>query len=105
MGHTEYRPLVYICSPFSGDVAVNVEKARGYSRYAVDEGAIAFAPHLLLPQYMSEEHERDLAMHMNFVFLSKCDELWVFGNVISPGMECEISRAKKMKKTIRYLEG
>ncbi len=36
----ERRPLVYICSPFSGDVEANTENARRYSRFAVDSSAI-----------------------------------------------------------------
>lgn len=31
-----YRPLVYICSPYSGDVAKNTEKAKRHCRFAVD---------------------------------------------------------------------
>ena len=31
-----FRPIVYICSPYAGDVEVNVENARKYSRFAVD---------------------------------------------------------------------
>ena len=54
----KYRPLVYICSPYSGNVEFNVSRARRYSRFAVDRGAIPIAPHLLLPQYMLEETER-----------------------------------------------
>lgn len=98
----KYRPLVYICSPFSGDIKGNIEKAKRYSRFAVDAGAIAFAPHLLLPLYMQEETERELAMFMDMVFLGKCDELWVFGDVISQGMQAEISKAKKKNMIIRY---
>ena len=30
-----YRPLVYICSPYAGDVERNVNMARTYSRFAV----------------------------------------------------------------------
>ena len=41
----KYRPLVYICSPFSGDIEGNTKKAREYSRFAVDQGAIPLAPH------------------------------------------------------------
>ena len=33
-----FRPIVYICSPYAGDVAANVENARRYSRFAVDAG-------------------------------------------------------------------
>ena len=35
-----FRPIVYICSPFSGDVEGNVNNARRYSRFAVDKGYI-----------------------------------------------------------------
>ena len=73
-----------------------------YSRFAVAKNAIPFAPHLLLPQYLSEQHERGLAMFMNKVFLGKCAELWVFGHCITEGMAEEIALAEKMKKKIRY---
>ena len=45
-----YRPLVYICSPYSGDTEANAYRARCYCRLAVVKKAIPFAPHLLLPQ-------------------------------------------------------
>lgn len=98
----KYRPLVYICSPFSGDIKGNTEKAKKYSRFAIDSGAIAFAPHLLLPLYMHEDTERELAMFMDMVFLGKCDQLWVFGKFISNGMQAEIDKAKKKNMIIRY---
>lgn len=98
----DFRPLVYICSPYSGDIETNAENARKYSHFAVDNNAIPFAPHLLLPQYMSEETEREDAMLMNKVFLSKCDELWVFGKKITKGMTYEIEKAEKYSKPIRY---
>ncbi|MEE1304396.1 MAG: DUF4406 domain-containing protein [Agathobacter sp.] len=97
-----FKPVVYVCSPYSGDIERNTANARMYSRFAVAKNTIPFAPHLLLPQYISEEHERGLAMFMNKVFLGKCDELWVFGNKITDGMEEEIEQAGKMRKKIRY---
>ena len=96
-----YRPMVYICSAYSGDVEGNVIKARKYSRYAVDEGVIPIAPHLLLPQFMEEETERDLAMFMDIAILSKCRELWVFGE-LTAGMENEIAYAERKQMTIKY---
>ncbi len=30
-----YRPLVYICSPLSGDVETNTERARAFCRFAI----------------------------------------------------------------------
>ncbi len=100
----KYLPLVYICSKYSGDTYINSEAAKRYSRFAVDQGAIPLAPHLLLPLYMKEESERELAMFMDMVLLGKCDEVWVFGEDQSSGMKAEIERAKKLKKKIRYFD-
>ena len=97
-----FRPVVYICSPYAGDTAANVQKAREYCRYAKDQGRIPLAPHLFLPQFMDERTERELALFMDIALLSKCAELWVFGAVISDGMQKEISYAKRKGKRIRY---
>ena len=97
-----FMPVVYVCSPYSGDVEANVRKAREYCRYAKDQGCIPLAPHLFLPQFMDERTERELALFMDIALLSKCAELWVFGAVISDGMQKEISYAKRKGKRIRY---
>lgn len=97
-----YRPLVYICSPYAGDVETNAENARKYSRFAVENMAIPFAPHLLMPQYMDEGTERELALRMGIIFLSKCEQLWVFGERITDGMAYEIKKAVNMGKKVCY---
>lgn len=97
-----YRPLVYICSPFSGDIPGNIERAKKYSRYAVDSKAIPIAPHLLFPQFMSNDAERELALFMDIVLLGKCEELWVFGELVTGGMSVEIAKAKRKNMKIRY---
>ena len=50
-----------------------------------------------------EESERELALFMDIALLSRCVELWVFGDVISAGMEKEIQYAQRKGKTIRYI--
>ena len=97
-----FRPIVYICSPYAGDVEKNVAAAQSYSRFAVDKGYIPVAPHLLFPQFLSEETERELAIFMDLVLLGKCEQLWVFGGEVSDGMRREIGRAKQKNMTIRY---
>ena len=47
-----YRPLVYVCSPYSGDVEKNTARARSFCWCAVVKRAIPVAPHLLFPQFM-----------------------------------------------------
>ena len=79
-----FRPIVYICSPYAGDVEVNVENARKYSRFAVDAGYIPIAPHLLFPQFLRDENpkERQLGLFFGNALMSKCSEVWVFGEYI-----------------------
>lgn len=90
-----FRPIVYICSPFAGDIEKNVVAARAYSRFAVEQGYIPIAPHLLFPQFLNDNDpkERELGLFFGNAIMSKCSEVWVFGGHISPGMEAEIKRA------------
>ena len=99
-----YRPMPYISPPLPGDIAANQEKARRYCRFAVDSGYIPLAPHLYFPQFMDDSNraERDLALFMDLVLLSKCAELWVFGETISRGMSIEIEKARRKNQTIRW---
>ncbi len=96
-------PIVYICSKYSGDIRHNTEMARRYSRYAIDRGCIPLAPHLLLPQFLSEEAERELAIRIDLRFLSLCQELWVCGDEISEGMRREIEHWEGTGLPVRYI--
>lgn len=99
-----YRPIVYICSPYAGNVDVNVENARRYSRCAVDMGYIPLAPHLLFPQFLDEKNpkERQLGLFFGNVLMSKCAEVWIFGSEYSAGMQAEYERAVRKGYKIRY---
>lgn len=44
----KYRPLVYVASAYSGDVTTNSEKAKEYCRFALEQGQIPLAPHLMI---------------------------------------------------------
>ena len=99
-----FRPIVYICSPYAGDVEKNVAAAQSYSRFAVDKGYIPVAPHLLFPQFLNDSNpkERQLGLFFGNALMSKCSEVWVFGDRISSGMEAEIRRAKWKNYRLRY---
>lgn len=99
-----FRPIVYICSPYTGNTAENVEAARRYSRFAVDKGYIPIAPHLLFPQFLddADPDERELGLFFGNAIMSKCSEVWVFGDRISSGMDTEIRRARWKNYRLRY---
>ena len=99
-----YMPLVYIASPFAGDTEKNIQRARGYCRFAVGRGCIPLAPHLHYPQFMDdgEKGQRELGLRFALILLGKCNELWVFGDTISSGMAAEINKASRRRIPIRY---
>ena len=68
-----YLPLVYICSPYAGDIENNVKNAKVYSRYAVKENAIPVTPHLLYPQFMEigMEHKEKWAIKLIMFLIVK----------------------------------
>ncbi len=89
----ESRPLVYIASAYSGDIDGNVERAKKFCRFAALRGKAPIAPHVFLPEFLSEETERELALAIDVVILSHCSELWSFGEPTT-GMKLEIQEAK-----------
>ena len=99
----KYRPLVYICSPYSGEIEYNLSRARGYCRLAVSKGYIPLAPHLHYPQFMDDgdSEQRKLGLFFALVLLGKCDEIWVFGSRISEGMARELETAERRSVLIR----
>ena len=103
---SSFRPIVYICSPYAGDVEGNVKKARGYCRAAIDMGYIPVAVHLLFPQFLNDavKEERELGLFFGNAIMSKCAEVWVCGERISEGMEAEIKRAKRKGYILRYFD-
>lgn len=100
----QFRPVVYICSPYVGDVPGNTERARKYSRFAIEQGCIPITPHLLYPQFLDEtqKDERELGLFIGLVLMSKCAELWVFGSRVSSGMAQEIAKAESKGMPTRY---
>ena len=98
-----FRPLVYICAPFSGDVEANKKKATVFAEYAYQNECITITPHLLFP-FMNDENkqERELALHMDLILMGKCQEVWVLSENITAGMSAEIEKAQRRRQTVRY---
>ena len=98
-----FRPLIYVCAPFNGDIEGNKKKAAEFAEFAYKNGCIPITPHLLFP-FMNDErpNERALALHMDIVLMGKCQEVWVLSERITSGMSAEIEKATKRRQTVRY---
>ena len=97
-------PIIYICSPYSGNVQHNIEMACRYSRFAVDEGYVPITPHLWLPFFLSEETERELAIDLDLRLMDVCSELWVCGDLIGDGMRREMAYAADLGIPIQHVK-
>ena len=94
---TESR-LVYIASPYAGDVERNVAFAKEACRYAAAQGCTPVAVHLLYPQFLDDgvPQEREAGLRMGRRVLAACDEFWLCGEKLSAGMRAEKVEAERL---------
>ena len=95
----------FVCSEFGG-LESNLELARKYCKYAMEQGRNPLAPHLLFPQLLDDgsEDERALGIRLGIEWMKQCKEMWVFvveGN-LSKGMLLEIWVAKSLNIPIKW---
>ena len=69
----------------------------------MDKGYLPFAAHLFFPQFLNDDDpvERALGLSFGNVFMDKCDEIWLFGEEYSRGIQAEHDRAlRKATKSV-----
>ena len=89
---------VYICSPCRGDYENNIQRAKEFSRAAVERGCIPITPRIYLTQFMDDTvpAERELGLSIGRELVLMCDELWAFGlDCPTAGMAAEIELARE----------
>ena len=98
--------LIYIASPYAGDIEANIAFAKKACRYAIRQGHTPIAVHLLYPQMLddSDPVEREVGLQLGHRVLEVCDELWCCSSRISSGMTREIAEAKRLGIPIRQIE-
>lgn len=102
---TPQNRLVYIASPYAGDIEANTRFAIQCCQYAIKRGYTPLASHLLYPQMLDDSvpEERALGLTFGQTLLALCHEMWVFGAHISNGMACEIHYGQERGIQIRYI--
>ena len=99
------KKKVYICAPLGGDIEGNVQKAVRYATFALKSGVVPIVPHfyaLCLNDNIPKERELGLQAGMSLLWF--CDEMWVFGDIITQGMQEEIRFCSNMKIKIRKVK-
>lgn len=99
------KKLVYIASPYAGDVEGNTAFAKEACRYAMEKDAAPIAVHLLYPQMLDDTvpAEREAGLCMGLRVLEACDELWLCGGRMSAGMQAELAAAERLGIPVRRI--
>ena len=97
--------LIYIASPYAGDIETNTAFAKKACWYAIHQGHTPIAVHLLYPQMLddAEPTEREIGLRLGHRVLEVCDELWLCGGRVSSGMAREIEEAQRLGIPIRQI--
>lgn len=97
--------MVYICSPYRGDTARNIEYAKELTRTAVAAGYAPVTTHLYLTQALDDDNpeEREAGMAAGAEILHCCRYFLIGArHGISEGMRREIHQAKEEKKVFLF---
>lgn len=99
---TEKKP-VYIASPYAGDIVENIKTAQEACWYAMEQGEVPIAVHLMYPQFLDDgsPKDREAGLQMGLRVLGVCDELWLCGDRVSSGMQKEPEAAERLSIPVR----
>lgn len=99
------KKLVYIASPYSGEIEKNVAFAKAACKYAIEQDCAPIAVHLIYPQLLDDgvPKERETGLQLGIQVLNVCDELWLCGETISEGMQGEWDAAVRRGLPVRMV--
>ena len=99
------RKLIYIASPYAGDVEKNIEFARAACRYCIEMGNTPLAVHLLYPLLLDDNDpvQREVGLSLGRHVLNHCDEVWMCGDDVSPGMRSELETARELSIPVHVI--
>lgn len=82
----------------------NVVTALTGCAFAVAHGKLPMAPHAYFTRFLDDDdpEERAKGIRLGNDWLMDCEEMWVMGDTISPGMKDVIELARQLGLPIRY---
>ena len=94
--------LVYIASPYAGDVEANLAFAGQAGRYCV---VLPVIPHMMYPAFLDDTDpvQRGLGIETGLRLMEACDCVWICGDYVSAGMKQELAFANEIGKEVRFV--
>ncbi len=95
---------VYICAPLGGNTEENLKRVRMYTEYALRCGVAPVVPHFYAECLDdAKPAEREIGMSAGLALLWFSDEMWIFGDTVTSGMQNEIQFCKNLNIRVRNI--
>ena len=96
--------LVYICAPLRGEAEQNIALAKETAREVFQGGDIPICPNLLftLVAAPSDPVQEQAAQEMSLRLVELCQQVNVYGPVLTPEMQAEAQRAHDLGIPVMY---
>jgi hypothetical protein len=90
--------VCYMAHPLGADAATreaNRQRAQRWYKWIIDTFDVAVCADWIIGSGLWDERQecRDYGLAMDVAIVSKCDEIWLVGGRISPGMQTELQHA------------
>ena len=100
--------VVYIAHPLNAATDEERERNRANAAKwcawaAMTEGVAPVADWIVLSGVLTEAQGRERGLIIDCELINRCDEIWLTGGRISPGMQVELDHAKAMLLEVRDL--
>ena len=96
--------VVYLAHPVAGNVEFNLANARRLLRkFILRYPTMTFSTQWILECELFDDsvpEEREAGLRRCLVLVSRCDELWLTGRCVSPGMQREKALALSLGKRV-----
>lgn len=115
----EVRPeqgrKIFVCSPYrpkskdpkeaKQQLEENILRARLACRFVTAVGHMPMCPHLYFTRFLDDRKvsERELGLNYGAYWLMDADEVWVFGDEITEGMQQELEMTKICGIPVRFI--
>ncbi len=99
------KKKVYICAPLGSKIKENLQNTATYTKFALKSGVAPVTPHfyaMCLDDNKKDEIELGRSAGMSLLWF--CDEIWIFGDIITERMKAEINFCKNLKVKIRKIK-
>ena len=89
---------ICVCAPFGENLQEELQNAKTYYDYVFSQGGVPVGPHAYAVMLGCENGQKKKQMHRaGMSLLWFCDEVWVFGEAQTEGMQEELLFCRNMK--------